>query len=338
MSRPKVVITHWVHDEVIGLLEQSCSVMPNTGRDTLTRAEVVQRSRDADALMVFMPDRIDGAFLAGCPNLKVIAAALKGYDNFDVEACTRNGVWFTIVPTLLTAPTAELAVGLLLGIGRHIPAGDRMVRSGGFQGWRPVLYGTGLAGATIGIVGMGAIGQAIAARLKAFGCRLIYADPQALEQAKEADMTLARHPLENLLAQSDFILVTAPLTPQTGHLINATILAGVKPGACLVNVGRGSVVDEAAVAAAVAAGRLAGYAADVFEFEDWNRTDRPQGIHPALLANPDKTLFTPHLGSAVDSARREIALEAARAILAALSGDPPSGAVNTPLTNRSDTP
>jgi phosphonate dehydrogenase len=278
--------------------------------------------------MVFMPDSIDQAFLASCPSLKVIAAALKGYDNFDVDACTRQGVWFSIVPDLLTEPAAELAVGLLLGLSRNITAGDRMVRSGKFKGWRPVLYGTGLAGATIGIVGMGAIGQAVAARLKAFGCRLIYTDPQALERAQATAIGLARHPLEGLLAQSDFILMTAPLTPRTRHIINATTLAKTKPGLYLVNVGRGSVVDEAAVAEALASGHIAGYAADVYEFEDWGRHDRPLGIHPGLLASPDKTLFTPHLGSAVDSVRREIALQAAHAILSALKGDPPAGAIN----------
>jgi phosphonate dehydrogenase len=281
--------------------------------------EILQRSRDADALMVFMPDRVDEAFLAGCPNLKVIAAALKGYDNIDVDACSRHGVRFTFVQDLLTEPTAELAVGLLLGISRNIPAGDRMVRCGGFKGWLPILYGTGLAGATVGIIGMGAIGQAIATRLKAFGSRLIYSDPQALEQTREAALGLVRHPLEDLLARSDFILAAAPLTQETTHMINAATLATVRAGAYLVNIGRGSVVDEAAIADALISGKLAGYAADVFEFEDWARQDRPPGIHPALLAHADKTLFTPHLGSAVDSVRRDIALNAAHSILSVLS-------------------
>ena len=199
MRNQTVVITHWVHDEVIQLLRQTCTVIPNETRATLSRAETLRRCRDADAVMVFMPDSIDEAFLAACPRLAIIAAALKGYDNFDVDACTRHGVQFIIVPALLTEPTAELAVGLLLGISRNIPAGDRMVRRGQFTGWRPILYGTGLAGATVGIVGMGAIGQAVARRLKAFGSRLIYADPQALEPSREAAIGLARHPLEVLL-------------------------------------------------------------------------------------------------------------------------------------------
>jgi len=328
MARPKVVITHWVHDEVIQLLEQSCIVITNYSRRTFSRDEILRQCRDAEALLAFMPDRVDQEFLDNCPKLKVIAAALKGFDNFDVTACARRGIVFSYVQDLLTGPTAELAVALLLGIGRNIMSGDRLVRGGRFAGWRPILYGTGLAGSTVGLVGMGAIGQAIADRLKPFACHLLYADPRELGTEKEDRLGLAHYPLGDLLVRSDFILVTAPLTPETQHLINRSSLALLKPGACLVNVGRGSVVDEAAVAEALASGRLAGYAADVYEFEDWGRCGRPLGIYPALLAMPDKTLFTPHLGSAVDSARKEIALEAASAILSVLNDDLSAGAVN----------
>ena len=333
MIRPKVVITHWVPPEVIQLLEQSCTVVPNTSRDTLPREEILLRSYDADALMVFMPDRVDENFLASCPALKVIAAALKGYDNFDIDACTRHRVRFTIASSLLTIPTAELAIGLLISLARNIQAGDRLVRSGEFKGWRPVLYGTGLADSTVGIVGMGAIGQAVAARLKAFGSRLLYADPQALEPTTETAMGLSRHSLVDLLAQSDFILIAAPLTSQTRHLIDGEALTKVKPGAYLVNIGRGSVVDEATVAQALSSGGIAGYAADVYEFEDWNLTDRPLSVHPELLANTVTTLFAPHLGSAVISSRHEIALEAARSILSALNGNIPARATGMRTDN-----
>jgi phosphonate dehydrogenase len=330
VTRAKVVITHWVHDEVIELLERSCTVVANRSRETHSRDEILRRSRDAEALMAFMPDRIDEDFLDACPRLRIIAAALKGYDNFDVTACTRRSVWLTIAPSLLTEPTAELAVGLLLGISRNIPAGDRLVRSGEFRGWQPVLYGKSLAGATVGVVGMGAIGQAVAGRLAAFGSRVIYSDPRALDPEAERALGLVRHPLEDLLAESDFILVTAPLTAQSRHILDAAALARVKPGGYLVNIGRGSVLDEAAVAAALSSGQLAGYAADVYEFEDRERPDRPLGIHPALLACPDKTLFTPHLGSAVEGVRLQIELEAARAILSVLGGAEPVGAINNP--------
>ena len=166
--KPKVVLTHWVHPEIIELLSASADVIPNTTRETLPRSEVIARAKDADALMAFMPDSIDSAFLEECPKLRVIGAALKGYDNFDVNACTRHGVWLTIVPDLLTIPTAELTIGLLLGLTRHMLEGDRQIRSGHFQGWRPTLYGSGLTGKTLGIIGMGAVGRAIAQRLAGF--------------------------------------------------------------------------------------------------------------------------------------------------------------------------
>src|SRR5271169_6894973 len=122
---PKVVVTHWVHPETAALLQGAAEVVPNLTRDTLPRTEILARAKDADALMAFMPDSVDDAFLAACPRLKIVAAALKGYDNFDVAACTRRGIWFSIVPDLLTVPTAELAIGLLLGLTRNLAEGDR---------------------------------------------------------------------------------------------------------------------------------------------------------------------------------------------------------------------
>ena len=131
-DKPRVVLTHWVHPEVIELLSGSAEVVPNESRATLPREEIIRRCQGARGLMVFMPDAVDAAFLQACPDLKIVAAALKGYDNFDVAACTRRGVWFTIVPDLLSEVTAELALGLLLGLTRHILAGDRFIRSGEF--------------------------------------------------------------------------------------------------------------------------------------------------------------------------------------------------------------
>ena len=331
--KPKVVLTHWVHPEVIELLEAAAEVIPNTTRDTLPRAEVLARARDADALMAFMPDSIDEDFLAVCPKLKIVSAALKGYDNFDVAACTRRGVWFSIVPDLLTIPTAELTIGLLLGLTRHMLEGDRRVRSGGFQGWRPELYGTGLTGRTLGIIGMGAVGRALAKRLAGFEMRLVYCDRIALDEAQERALGVERVALSDLLATSDFVVPMLPMTTQTFHLIDADTIAQMKRGCYLVNACRGSVVDEQAVVAALSTGRLAGYAADVFEMEEWTRQDRPAGIPRELLENSAQTFFTPHIGSAVREVRIEIERQAARNILQALSGQQPAGAINNPASN-----
>ncbi len=325
--KPRVVITSWVHQEVIRLLEQSCEVIPNNEREPLPREEILRRTRDAHALMAFMTDTIDDAFLGACPNLKIIAAALKGYDNFDVESCTRRGIWFAIVPDLLTIPTAELAVGLLIGLTRKMLNGDRFIRTGQFRGWRPKLYGTGLAGRCLGIVGMGALGQAVAQRLTGFDMELFYADKSPLAEDTERAWRLSRVSLDSLLEKSHFVLLCVPLAHDTLHLINDKALAKMRPGSFLVNVCRGSVVDEQAVASALASGHLAGYAADVFELEDWARKDAPVGI-PRSLLEAGTTFFTPHLGSAVDDVRREIALEAARNILQVFEGTRPDCAIN----------
>jgi phosphonate dehydrogenase len=328
--KPRVVLTNRVHPEVIEFLSRECEVLANSLLDPLSRRELLKRCRQAQALMVFMPDSIDDEFLEACPELKIVAGALKGYDNFEVEACTRRGIWFTIVPDHLSVPTAELALGLLLGLSRNLLEGDRLVRSGAFAGWRPELYGTGLAGKTLGIVGLGGLGQALARRLQGFELTVLYADPRPLPTEQEKEWRLSRRPLAEVLSGSDFLVLAAPLNPETFHLINADTLAAMKPGSLLINVARGSLVDEAAVAAALAAGHLRGYAADVFEMEDWARPDRPRVIPQPLLDNLDRTLFTPHLGSAVVEVRREIEFAAARSILQALKGEIPHGAVNRP--------
>jgi phosphonate dehydrogenase len=328
MTSHTIVITHWVHPEVVDLLSPHGKVILNPSRETLPPGELMERMRNAHAMMAFMPDSVDDAFLEQCPRLKVIGAALKGYDNFDVAACTRRGVWFTIVPDLLTIPTAELAVGLLLALARNIGPGDRWVRSGQFQGWRPMFYGCGLPGTTVGILGMGRVGQTIARRLSGFDAEVIYHDPRALEENQEKALGIRPVTMEEFLSRSDYVICATPLNEDTRHLINGRTIGAMRHGSRLINIGRGSTVDERAVAAALENGHLAGYAADVFEMEDWALADRPRSIDPALLANKDKTIFTPHLGSAVEDVRREIALEAAGNIIQALQGKQPEGAVN----------
>ncbi|MGO8946004.1 MAG: phosphonate dehydrogenase [Syntrophobacteraceae bacterium] len=330
--KPRVVVTHWIHDEVADYLGSSCDLLLNQTRLTLPRSVITERTEGAHAIMVFMPDSLDEEFLSACPNLKVVAAALKGYDNFDVDACTRRGIWFTIVHDLLTVPTAELAIGLLLSLTRRMLEGDRLVRTGQFAGWRPQLYGTGLSGACCGIIGLGAVGRALAKRLKGFDVNVIYSDIVPLPASEEEAIGVRRVSLEDLLRNSDFVFPLVPLRPSTFYLINRKTLLLMKKGAFLINVCRGSVVNEEDVADALRCGQIAGYAADVFEMEDWARTERPSAISPYLIENIENTFFTPHLGSAVDSVRREIAMEAARNIIQGLNGEVPMGAVNGPFS------
>lgn len=328
-GRPRVIVTHRVHPDVLQLLGEHCDVIANQTPDTLPHEELLARACDAEALLVFMPDRVDEPFLEDCPKLRVVAGALKGSDNLDVEACTRHGIWLTISEDLLSRPTAELAVGLLIGLVRRIGEGDRFVRSGAFAGWRPELYGTGLAGATVGIIGMGAVGRAVTRRLSGFEAAVVYHDIRSLDEDAVRPLAATPLPFDELLSCSDAVLTLVHLKPDTYHMINPLTLAQMKPGAFLVNVGRGSVVDERAVVEALESGHLAGYAADVFEMEDRALPGGPPlTIRPELLSDERRTLFTPHLGSAVAATRREIELEAARSILQALAGRKPDGVVN----------
>lgn len=320
--RPHILVTNWVYPETLDRLSAIGTVDANPDRTVWPQDEIIRRAADADAIMAFMPDRIDAAFLGQCCRLRVVACALKGFDNFDVDACTAAGAWLAIVPDLLTEPTAELALGLAIGLGRMIRDGDAIVRSGAFEGWRPILYGTGLDGSTVTVVGMGHVGRAIAQRLSGFGCRILGADPKA-----DMPSGVIGRDLDGALADSDFVILAAPLTPVTHHFIGREAIAKMKPGALLINVGRGSVVNETAAVEALESGALGGYAADVFEMEDWALLDRPMVIDPRLRQHP-RTLFTPHLGSAVERVRRGIELRAADNIADVLAGERPRDAIN----------
>jgi phosphonate dehydrogenase len=327
VEKPSVVVTHWVHDDVLEHLRQFCTPVAVASRTVLAREEVLARAGEAVGLLACMTDHVDQEFLERCPRLRVISATLKGYDNFDVAACTRRGVWLTALPDQLTTPAAELCIGLMVALMRHVLPGDRRVRTGRYHGWRPDLYGSGLAGATVGIIGMGMIGQAVAQRLRAFDTTVLYTDVQALPVERSTALGVRGVPLDELLAASDVVLPLLPLRPSTVGMIGEEALAQMRPGAYLVNISRGSLVDEAAVAEALESGRLAGYAADVFRMEDWASADRPDRIPAALLAHP-RTVFTPHLGSAVDEVRRAMSHAAVDQIAQVLAGHRPSYAVN----------
>ena len=319
--QPRILVTQPLHTTVLTRLKDFADIEMNEGPEPWSAQVLRDRAAGADGLLAFMTDHVDDDFLAACPRLRMIGCALKGADNFDLAACQRRGVTVSVVPDLLTVPTAELAIGLLIGLGRHLRAGDALVRNGTFGGWRPILYGAGLEGATIGLLGFGRVGRAIAARLQGFGCRLIGHD-----QAAPAPDGVTAMQLDAILPLADALVLALPLTPSTRHILDATRLATLPPHALVVNVARGSLVDEAAVAEALNAGRLGGFAADVFAMEDWALSHRPPAILPALLAHP-RTLFTPHLGSAVAQVREAIEMSAAESLAAFFSGQPVPGRV-----------
>lgn len=324
MARPKVVVTNQAFPETIALLETRFDVVINSTGDALDAQALRVAARDAWGILAFMPDRVDQSLLDACPELRIVACALKGFDNFDVEACANRGVWLTIVPDLLTEPTAELAIGLAIALCRHLLPADTHVRSGRFTGWRPTFYGRSLDGSRVAIVGCGRVGHAIARKLAGFSCDLLMTDndPQAYAAANASRVDLA-----TALGRADFVFLAVPLVPSTLKMVDDEWLAQLPRGAMLINPARGSVVNEAAIADALESGQLGGYAADVFEFEDWARSDRPGSIEPRLLALADRTLFTPHIGSAVESVRRQIEHDAAQNLIEALDGMRPHGAI-----------
>jgi phosphonate dehydrogenase len=330
VGKPRVVVTHWVHPEVADYLAGfSDALIPTRDQGVFSPGQVADLAGSADGLIGCMADRVDDAFLARCPCLRVVSATLKGYDNFDAEACARRGIWLTIIPDTIIAPTAELAIGLTIGLMRKIAAGDARIRRGDFAGWRPQLYGSGLSGATVGIAGMGQLGQAIARRLAGFEAQVAYYDERRLDARTERALSASRHRLERVAEISDVLIAALPLTRSTRHLVNSNVIQRLRLGAFVVNVGRGSVIDEDAIADALDSGHLGGYAADVFAMEDWILAGHPAAISDRLLRHP-RTLFTPHLGSAVDDVRLQMSLQAARQIRQVLDGERPDHAVNVP--------
>jgi glyoxylate reductase len=264
-----------------------------------------------DAVVSLLTDRIDQSVLASAPNLRVIANVAVGVDNIDLAACRVRGVHVTNTPGVLTEATADLAFGLLLAASRRICEGDRLVRSGGFTGWSPsMLLGARVNGMTLGIVGLGRIGQAVARRARGFGMHVLYAE--RTRKAEPLERALGAHfvSLDALFRESDAVTLHCPLTPETHHLVSASRLAAMKPTAILVNTARGACVDEAALALALARGSLAGAALDVFE-------DEPR-VSAALLTC-ERVVLSPHIASADQPTREAMARIAIDNVLAVLS-------------------
>lgn len=267
---------------------------------------------DADALVCLLMDRIDAGVLARAPRLRVVASCAVGYDNVDVPALTAAGVAVANTPDVLTEATAELAFALMLAAARRLPEGEQLVRSGQWEGWRlDQLLGVQLLGKTLGIIGMGRIGRAVARRAAAFGMHVIHAN--------------AGGDVDAVFSQADVVSLHCPLTPATRHLVDRRRLARMKPTAILVNTARGGCVDEGALVEALTAGRIFAAALDVFEGE-------PR-IDARLLACP-RLVLAPHIGSATTEARTQMAQLCADAVIAVLSGQRPANLVNPEVVLR----
>ena len=331
----KIVVAQPLHESVLKRLQQHATVFMNSGPDPLSERELAEWCKDADAVMIFMTEQINDGFLQQCSKLKIVAGALKGYNNIDVAACGQRGILVTVVPDLLTEPTAELAIGLMIAVSRNLSAGDRYVRSGAFQGWRPRFYGGSLSKANVLIIGAGAVGQAIMRMLSGFDCKVTYVDTKPLKAEQEERLSCQCGELKSSLSQADFVVLAIHLTPDTKHLVDREFLSGMKKGSYLINPARGSVVNENDVATALESEHLGGYAADTFEMEDWALSDRPVEIPPALRQS-EYTVLTLHIGSAVARIREEIEMSAADSIIQVLQGKFPDTVVNRKLLANSN--
>ncbi len=311
-----VLITNTVPPDVLESLHGLAHVIQGpSGGDLMTRDEVLRLAPELDAIINQGELRVDAELLEHAPRLKIVANVAIGYNNLDVEKMARRGVWATNTPEAFAESTADCTLGLLLCVTRFLVKGDRYVRSGAWNSFQPGVWdGVLLAGKTLGIVGYGRIGEAVARRASAFGMNIIYYRRQV-----QADP--GYRALDDLLRQSDFVSLHTPLTPETHHLMNAERLALMKPGSYLINMARGPVVDEVALVEALQSGHLAGAGLDVFENEP--------AVHPALPLMENVALL-PHIGGGTQEARRASRLLCVQNVANVLRGELPITPVNQP--------
>lgn len=313
-AQRQVLVTGPLLDPAPALLAERCLVVHPEGRS------LPEAAAGCAGIVAHHNDRVDEALL-GTPGLRVLATVAVGTDNIDLAAATRHGVVVTNTPGVLEEAVADLTLGLLLATSRRIGEAERAIRAGAWAGWElDQFLGRDLGGATLGVVGFGGIGSAVARRARGFGMRILYTARSRRPAAAEAACGVEFRSLHDLLCESDVVSVHVPLTPLTRHLIGAPELELMKPDAILLNTSRGPVVDEAALAAALEAGHLWAAGLDVYEEEP-----RP---HPALLRS-ERVVLTPHIGSATIGARSAMCVTAVRNVIAVLAGEQPPNPVNS---------
>jgi glyoxylate reductase len=318
--RPAIFISRALPLEAVSRARARADVDFNDVDAPLPRADLLRRLQGRQGLVCVISDSIDDELLAACPELKVTSNVAVGFNNIDVAAATRRGVIVTNTPDVLTETTADFAWALLMATARRLVEADRYVRDGKFRQWENMLlHGGDVHGKTLGIVGFGRIGRAMARRAQGFGMRVLYQDAVAADPATERELRATRADIATLLRDSDFVTLHTPLLPETRHLINAQSLKTMKRTAYLVNASRGPVVDEAALVQALAEGWIAGAGLDVFEEE-------PE-VHPGLMGLANVVL-APHIGSASSETRLRMANLAVDNCLAVLEGRTPLTPVN----------
>jgi gluconate 2-dehydrogenase len=318
--KPKVLVTREVFDETLEYLDGHCEVESNQEDVPLKPDELARRLAGKQGLMCCLTDRVDAKLLDVSPQLKVVANIAVGFNNIDLPACTSRGIMATNTPGVLDDSTADLAWTLMLAAARRITELERRVRNGEWTGWRLKQWlGVDVHHATLGIFGMGRIGQAIAKRAGGFDMKVIYHNRSRLSPEIERRVNAGFVSKEALLREADFIVLQVPYTPETHHMIGAAELKQMKKSAVLINSTRGGVVDDAALIAALRDGTIRAAGLDVFENE-------PR-LSPGFL-ELDNVVLAPHVGSSTEATRRAMAMTAAKNLVAALSGETPRNLLN----------
>ena len=323
MNKPKILVARAVFPEVIARLEQHFEVESNQLDESWTKEQFIQKLQGKQGAFTTGGERIDAEVLAACLDLKICANMAVGYNNFDVDAMTKAGVLATNAPDVLTETTADFGFALLMATARRVTESEHYLRAGKWNKWTYDMFaGSDIHGSTLGILGMGRIGQGIAKRgAHGFGMKVIYHNRSRLGTQLEADCKAAYVSKEELLKTADHVMLVLPYSPASHHTIGAAELSLMKPTATLVNIARGGIVDDAALAAALAAKRIAAAGLDVFEGE-------PK-VHPDLLTVPNVVL-TPHIASATIPTRLAMANLAADNLIAVLTGNKALTPLNSP--------
>ena len=321
--KPKVFITRAIPENGIERLRKHFEVEVWENEGEIPREVLLEKVRDVDALVSMLSEKINGELFDAAPRLRIVANYAVGYDNVDVEEATRRGIYVTNTPDVLTNATADFAWTLLLAAARRLVEADSFVRSGEWKrkgvAWHPLmLLGRDVYGRTIGVIGFGRIGQAIARRARGFGMRILY-NARSRKPEAEKELGAEFRPLDELLRESDFVVLAVPLTKETYHMINEERLKLMKPTAILVNIARGKVVDTEALVKALREGWIAGAGLDVFEEEPYYHEE---------LFRLKNVVLAPHIGSATHGAREGMAELVARNLIAFKNGEVPPTLVN----------
>jgi glyoxylate reductase len=319
MAKPTVYSTHQLFEPARNILDANCDTQYWTDSERPPRDEVLRRVKDKDGLICLLTERVNEEFLRAAPKLRIASNVAVGYDNIDVDACTKRGVVVTNTPGVLDETTADFAWTLLMAVARRVPEGEALARSGNWKGWNlDQLCGADVWGKTLGIVGFGRIGRSVARRASGFQMKIIYTDAVRASEEVEKSVNAEFCDMNSLLAESDFISLHVPLLPETRGMFNGPKFLRMKPTAFVINTSRGPVIDEAALVAALENKKIAGAALDVFENEPF--------LHPGLKRS--NVVLTPHIASASLETRTKMAVMAANNIVALFKGQRPPNILN----------